>query len=88
MISCNLIKLSFVWSFHKERCVEFSLTCSGTLKYSYRTKTVGIFNFVSLINNSVTTGFIFFILIISAIISSKTTNTLRFLPRLYSSNFF
>ena len=42
-----------------------------------------MFNFLSLINNSVTIGFSYLLLIISAIISPKTINTLRFFPRSY-----
>ena len=42
-----------------------------------------MFNFLSLINNSVTIGFSYLLLIISAIISPKTINNLRFFPRSY-----
>ena len=45
-------------------------------------KTIEILSFLPLINNSVTTGFNFLLLIISEIISSKTINTLRFFPGL------
>ena len=68
-------------------CAEFSLTSFGTLKYDSVINTIETFNFLLLINNSVTTGLRFLLLIISAIISSKTVNTLRFFPRLYSSFF-
>ena len=54
----------------------FNLTSFGTLKYDYIIKTIEIINFLPLINNPVTTGFSFLLLIISAIISSKATNIL------------
>ena len=65
-----------------KKCVEFNLTSFGTLKYDWVIKTIEILSFLSLINNSVTIGFNFLLLIISAITSSKTINTLRFLPGL------
>ena len=58
--------------------VVFSLTSSGTLKYNCVIDTTKIFNFLPLINNSVTTGFSYLLLIMSAIMSSKTINVLRF----------
>ena len=67
--------------------VEFSLTSFGTSKYDCLINTIEIFNFLPLISNSVTTGFSFLLLIISAIMSSKTINILRFLTRLHSSIF-
>ena len=60
------------------------LTSFGTLKYDCVINTIETFNVLPLINNSVTTGVSFLLLIISANVSSKTINTLRFLPRLYS----
>ena len=51
------------------KCAEFSLTSFGTLKYDYITKTIEMFNFLPLINNSVTTGLSFLLLAISAIMS-------------------
>ena len=54
-----------------KKCVEFSLASYGTLKYDCVIKTIEVFNFLSLINNSVTIGFSFLLLIIPAIISSK-----------------
>ena len=51
------------------KCVEFSLTSFRTLKYDYTTKTIEMFNFLPLINNSVTTGLSFLLLAISAIMS-------------------
>ena len=61
-----------------KKCVEFNLTSFGTLKYDCVIKTIEILTFQPLINNSVTTGFNLLLLIISAIISSKTINILRF----------
>ena len=46
-------------------------------------KKIEMFNFPSLINNSVTTGLSFLLLIISAIISSKTINILHFLDCIF-----
>ena len=74
--------------FIMKKWVEFSLTSFGTLKYDCVIKTNEMFNFLSLINNSVTIRLIFVLLIISAIMSSKTINILHFLPILYSSIFF
>ena len=51
---------------------------NGTLKYDFIIITIETFNFPPLINNSVTTGLSFLLLIISAITSSKTINFLRF----------
>ena len=70
-----------------KKWVEFSLLSFGTLTFHCVIKTIEMFNFVPLRNNSVTTGFSFLLLIISSIISSKTINILRFLPILYSSVF-
>ena len=47
-----------------------------------------MFNFLSLINNSVTIGLSFSLLIVSTIVSSKAVNILRFLFRLDFSIFF
>ena len=63
--------------FYLEFSVEFSLTSFGTLKYDYVIKTREMFNFLPLINKSVTTEFSFLLLIISEIISSKTVSILR-----------
>ena len=70
-----------------KKWVEFSLTSFGTLKYDCVMKTIEYFNFLPLINKSVTTGFNFLLIMISAIKSSKTINTLRFLPILCYSIF-
>ena len=67
-----------------KKCVQFSLTSFVTLKYDCVIKAIEMFYFLALINNSVTIIFSFLVLIISAVISSKTINILRFLPRLYS----
>ena len=70
-------------------CVVFSVTYFDTTsKYDCVIKTREMFNFQPLINSSVTTGLSLMLLIISAIISSKTINTLHFFPKLYSSIFF
>ena len=61
-----------------KKWVVFSLTSFGTLKYDYVIKTREIFNFQFLINNSAIIEFSFLLLIIYAIISSKTINTLFF----------
>ena len=74
--------------FEIRKWVVLSLTSFGTLKYDWLIKTRQIFNFLPLINNSVTIEFNFLFLIISAIISSKTINVLRSLFMLYSSIFF
>ena len=77
MIKCDLRKLSFVENFHeKKRFVHFILTSFDTLKQNCMIKTVETFNFLHLINISVTISLTFLLLIISAIISSKTINTL------------
>ena len=70
-----------------KKCVEISLTSFGTVKYDFVMKTVEIFSFLSLMNISVTIWLCFLLLIILAIISSKTINTLRSLSALYSSIF-
>ena len=67
-----------------KKCVEFSLTSFGTLKNTCVINTIEIFAFLALVDNSVTT---FLLLIISAIISSKTMKDLRFLTILYYSIF-
>ena len=74
-----------------ENWVEFSLRSFSTLNYDCAIKTRQMFNFLPLglplINNSVCTKFSFLLLIISAIILSKSINILRFLSILYSSIF-
>ena len=67
--------------------VVFSLTYFGTLKYDCVIKTIEMLSFLPLISNSVTNGLSILLLIISELISSKTIDTSRFLPRLYSSIF-
>ena len=87
MIYCNLLKLSFIRNFMIKKCVALILTSFGTLKYDCVTKTIKICSFLPVINNSVTTGLGVLLLMISAIISSKTINPSGFLPRLYYSLF-
>ena len=55
----NLLNFSFIRNFHN-KCVEFSLTSFGTLKCDCAMKTIEMFNFLPLINNSVTTASSFF----------------------------
>ena len=64
--------------FITKQCVEFSLIFFGTAKKNCVIKTREIFSFLSLINNSVTIGLSFLLLIISAIISSNTINIFSF----------
>ena len=66
-----------------KKYVQFSLTSYGTLKNDRVIKTREIFNFLPVINSSATIWFSFLLLIISAIISSKSINTLFSSPRLY-----
>ena len=67
-----------------KKWVVFSLTSCATLKYDCVIKIREIFNFLPLINNSITTGFNLLLRIISAMISSKTINILHSLSILYS----
>ena len=46
--------------FMMKKWEEFSLTSLGTLKYDYVIKSREMFNFLLLINNSVTTEFSFY----------------------------
>ena len=55
----NLLNFSLIWNFHN-KCVEFSLTSFGTLKSDCAMKTIEMFYFLPLINNSVTTASSFF----------------------------
>ena len=64
--------------------VEFSLTSFGILNYDCVIKTREMFNFLPLINKSVTIELSFLLLIISAIISPKTINILCSLSVSYS----
>ena len=66
--------------------VEFSLFLQ-TAKYDYVTETREMFNFLPLINNSVTIELSFLLLTISAIVLSKRFSILLFKCRLYSSMF-
>ena len=80
MSFCNLQNFSVTGNFHNKKCIVLSLTSFGTLRYDRVIRSIEIFNFLTLINNSGTTGFSFLLFIRSAIISSKTINTFRFLP--------
>ena len=71
-----------------KKCVGLSLTSFGTLKYDYLTKIIEMFNFLPLKNNSVSIGLSFLLSIISAIISSKAINTLRFFSQIIFFNVF
>ena len=62
--------------FVMKKWVVFSLTFFGTLKYDFVINVREIFNFLALINNYVVIEFSFLLLIISAIISSKTISIL------------
>ena len=84
MIINNFLNLSLFWILQDEKvCSVFSITSFGTKKYDYVMNIKEIFNF--LISSSMTTGWSFLLLIISAIISSNTINTFRSFPELYSS---
>ena len=69
MIKHSLLKFSFIWN----------LTSFSALKYDCVIKAKEVFNFLVLINNSVTILLRFLLLSISAIISSKTIKIFRFL---------
>ena len=58
MIYCNLLKFFSIWKFYSKKYVEFNLT----LKYECAIKTIEMFNYLPLINNSVTTGFSLFVI--------------------------
>ena len=68
--------------FMMKKWLEFSLTSFGTLRYDYVIKTKEMFSFLPVINNSIIIEFSFLLLMISAIISSKTINILRSLSSL------
>ena len=51
-------------NFRDQKWVEFSLTSFGALKHDSVIKTRELFNFLALINNSVTNELIFLLLII------------------------
>ena len=70
----------------QKKCIEFSLTSFGILKYDCEVKTSEMLSFLPVINSSVTIELSFVLLIIPAIMSSKTA--LRFFPALYSSIVF
>ena len=85
MIKYNLLKISFVWNFHNEIVRRIKSNIFWHSKKDRVIKTREMFSFLPLINNSVTIGFRFLLLSISAIISLKTINILRFLFELHSS---
>ena len=89
MIKCDLSKIFFVSNLHNKKCVEFSLTYFGTLKYDCVIKISEMLNFLPLINSYVTIGLSFFVInhISNHIIKKKKINTLCLFPGLYSSIF-
>ena len=62
MIMRNLVKFSFIWNFYNKKCLVFTLTSFGTLKYDWVMKTKEMFSFLTLINNSVTFELLFLLL--------------------------
>ena len=68
--------------FMMKKWLEFSLTSFGTLRYDYVIKTREMFSFLPVINNSIIIEFSVWLLMISAIIPSKTVNILRSLSSL------
>ena len=84
MIKFDLLTLTFIWNFHNKKCIVFSLTSFGALKYDCVIKTRKMFNFLYLINKLGTIDLRFLLLCISAIIPN-TVNTLRYFSGLYSS---
>ena len=74
----HLLKFCFLEIFVINKCLEFTLISFGILKYDCIIKTIEMFNFLLLINSSVTIEFSFLFSIISAMISSKTINILGF----------
>ena len=87
MVQHNLLNFSFIRNFHDKKIIEVRLATFTTLKQGCVVETKDMFNFMPLINSSVTTEFSFLLLIISSIIKSKTINILCFLPVLYLSIF-
>ena len=68
--------------FMMKKWLEFSLASFGTLRYDYVIKTREMFSFLPVINNSIIIEFSVWLLMISAIIPSKTVNILRSLSSL------
>ena len=86
MIYCSLLNLCSIWNFHDKKCVMFSSTSFGTLKYYFVIQTTKVLSFLNnKINSSVIIECGFLLLIIWGITSSKTINTLGFFPRFYNS---
>ena len=65
----QFVEALFFFNFHDKKYVEFNPTSFGTLKYDWVINTIEILSFLPLMNNSVTTGLSFLLLIISAIMS-------------------
>ena len=70
-----------MWNFCNKKVCSIESNSVGTLKCDCVIKTIEMFNFIPQINNSVIIEFNF-LLIIAAIISSKTMNTFLFLSGL------
>ena len=51
MVSCNLLKFSFIGTFMIKKWLEFSLTSFGTSKYGCVIKAIEMFNFLALVSN-------------------------------------
>ena len=54
MIYCSLLKLSLSCTFYEKKCVQFSLTSFGTLKYDCVIKSSEMFGFLPPVRSSVT----------------------------------
>ena len=78
MICHDLLKFPFARNFPNKIIVVFSLIVLGTLKYDCDIKREEILSALPLKNNSVTIVLNFLSHFVSAIISSKTINTLLF----------
>ena len=65
--------------------VVFNPTSIGAWKYDCVMKIKDIFNFLPLINSSVTSGWSFLLLIMSTIVWANAINTFCYFPRLYFS---
>ena len=74
MINSNLLKLISIWNHHDKKCVVLNITSFGTGKYNSLMKTIEIFNFLPLMDNSVPTGLSFLLPITSEIISNHQIN--------------
>ena len=54
MIYCNLLKLSLSCTFYDQKCVQFSLTSFGALRYDCVIKSSEMFGFLPPVRSSVT----------------------------------